>query len=443
MINIILVTAKYIIIILFAVYALQSFLALGNKSEKLKSKLYNSQVAIIFIIHLLGFISIFMNNISSVVIIFYGTQLIYLILLLGITYIFFEKRTNRALLNNMVILITIGLIMLTRLSFDDAVRQFEIIVLGSAIFFVFLFFYRVLKKVWAHLTWIYCIFGIFLLLCVIVFAKETYGAKISIDFGIFSVQPLEFVKILYVLFIASILSKSLEFKNLILSCVLAAVHVIILVLSNDLGGALIFFLVYVFMLFLFTGKLLYFLGGIISGSVAAFLSYFIFDHVQVRVGAWLNPWPLIDSQGYQITQSLFAIGTGGFMGSGLFNGMPEKIPVVKEDFIFSAISEELGGFFAICLILVCLSTFLIFIKIAISQKDYLFGKFVVMGLAVTYSVQIFLTIGGAIKLIPSTGVTLPFISYGGSSIIASLIMFSIVQANYIYESKEVINEEKK
>ena len=443
MINIILVTAKYIIIILFAVYALQSFLALGNKSEKLKSKLYNSQVAIIFIIHLLGFISIFMNNISSVVIIFYGTQLIYLILLLGITYIFFEKRTNRALLNNMGILITIGLIMLTRLSFDDAVRQFEIIVLGSAIFFVFLFFYRVLKKVWAHLTWIYCILGIFLLLCVIVFAKETYGAKISIDFGIFSVQPLEFVKILYVLFIASILSKSLEFKNLILSCVLAAVHVIILVLSNDLGGALIFFLVYVFMLFLFTGKLLYFLGGIISGSFAAFLSYFIFDHVQVRVGAWLNPWPLIDSQGYQITQSLFAIGTGGFMGSGLFNGMPEKIPVVKEDFIFSAISEELGGFFAICLILVCLSTFLIFIKIAISQKDYLFGKFVVMGLAVTYSVQIFLTIGGSIKLIPSTGVTLPFISYGGSSIIASLIMFSIVQANYIYESKEVTNEEKK
>ena len=343
----------------------------------------------------------------------------------------------------MGILITIGLIMLTRLSFDDAVRQFEIIVLGSAIFFVFLFFYRVLKKVWAHLTWIYCILGIFLLLCVIVFAKETYGAKISIDFGIFSVQPLEFVKILYVLFIASILSKSLEFKNLILSCVLAAVHVIILVLSNDLGGALIFFLVYVFMLFLFTGKLLYFLGGIISGSVAAFLSYFIFDHVQVRVGAWLNPWPLIDSQGYQITQSLFAIGTGGFMGSGLFNGMPEKIPVVKEDFIFSAISEELGGFFAICLILVCLSTFLIFIKIAISQKDYLFGKFVVMGLAVTYSVQIFLTIGGSIKLIPSTGVTLPFISYGGSSIIASLIMFSIVQANYIYESKEVTNEEKK
>ena len=91
MINIILVTAKYIIIILFAVYALQSFLALGNRSEKLKSKLYNSQVAIIFIIHLLGFISIFMNNISSVVIIFYGTQLIYLILLLGITYIFLKK----------------------------------------------------------------------------------------------------------------------------------------------------------------------------------------------------------------------------------------------------------------------------------------------------------------------------------------------------------------
>jgi len=441
MLNVLIIASKYMIIILFAIFTLQSFLVLKSGREQNKIGTYRSQSTLMFIIHFLAFFVIFVKTESTNIIIFYGCQLIYIILLLGLTYVFFEKRTSRALLNNMCMMLVIGFIILTRLSFDKAVRQFEILIFATIIFFVLLFFYRGLKKLWPYLQWVYCGVGIFCLLMVLIFANETYGAKISIDFGSFSIQPLEFVKVLYVLFLASLFNKSLEYKNLIISAVFAGIHVIILVLSKDLGSALIFFLVYLFILYISTGKLLYFIGGLISGSIAAVASYYVFSHVRVRVSAWLNPWPLIDNQGYQITQSLFAIGTGGWIGMGLFEGMPGKIPVVEQDFVFSAISEELGGFFALCLILLCLSTFLTFIKIAIAQKENFFNRTVVLGLSITYGFQLFLTIGGAIKMIPSTGVTMPLISYGGSSILATMILFGIIQANYVKEPEEVENEE--
>ena len=126
----------------------------------------------------------------------------------------------------------------------------------------------------------------------------------------------------------------------------------ILVLSRDLGGALIFFVAYMAMLYVATRKPLYFAGGLLAGSVAAVIAYKLFNHVRVRVVAWKTPLKVIDKEGYQICQSLFAIGTGGFFGLGLYQGMPDKIPVVEQDFIFAAISEELGGMFALCLILV-------------------------------------------------------------------------------------------
>lgn len=438
MLNIFIIASKYIIIILFAVYTLQSFLVIKSKNEISENRLLKSQNLLMFIIHFLSFFMIFIKTETINTIIFYGCQLIFLILFLGITNVFFEKRMSRALLNNICMMMVIGFIILTRLSFDQAVRQFQILLIGSVFFILILFFYRV-YKMWPYLKWVYCGVGIFLLLMVFVFAGETYGAKISIDFGFFSIQPLEFVKILFVLFLASIFNRSTNFKNLIISALIAGVHILILVLCRDLGSALIFFLVYLFVLYVSTGRLLYFLGGLITGSIGAFFSYFLFSHVRVRVAAWLNPWPLIDSQGYQITQSLFAIGTGGWLGLGLFGGMPDKIPVVEQDFVFSAISEEMGGFFAICLILICLSTFLMILKIAINQNENFFNRTVVLGLGITYGVQVILTLGGAIKMIPSTGVTFPLISYGGSSILATMIIFGIIQANY---SKEVGEEEK-
>ncbi len=206
----------------------------------------------------------------------------------------------------------------------------------------------------------------------------------------------------------------------------AGIHVVILVISKDLGSALIFFVVYVLMVFVATRNPLYLLAGTAGGSAAAVIAYQAFSHVQVRVQAWRDPWSEIDSAGYQITQSLFAIGSGGWFGMGLFQGTPNSIPFVEADFIFSAIAEELGIIFAMCVILVSLSSFIMFMDISMKLKDN-FYRLIAFGLGVTYIFQVFLTIGGGSKFIPLTGVTLPLVSYGGSSVLTTLIMFAIIE----------------
>ena len=216
----------------------------------------------------------------------------------------------------------------------------------------------------------------------------------------------------------------------------AAAHVIVLVISKDLGSALIFFVVYVLMVYVATKNLLYALAGAGGGAVAAYIAFRVFRHVQVRVQAWKDPWSVIDSAGYQITQSLFAISSGGFFGLGLYKGTPESIPTVEADFIFSAIAEELGILFAVCLILICVSCFIMFMNISIRLNDR-FYQLIAFGLGVTYIFQVFLTIGGGTKFIPLTGVTLPLISYGGSSVLTTLMMFAIVEGLYVLRQKEI------
>ena len=154
-----------------------------------------------------------------------------------------------------------------------------------------------------------------------------------------------------------------------------------------------------------------------------------------RVFAWSNPWADIDNTGYQITQSLFAIGTGGWFGMGLSQGLPRKIPVVEKDFIFAAISEEMGAIFAICVLLICLGCFLQFMMIA-TRMQAVFYKLIALGLGLEYIIQVFLTVGGVTKFIPSTGVTLPFVSYGGSSILSTFILFGIIQGLYILKRND-------
>ena len=198
---------------------------------------------------------------------------------------------------------------------------------------------------------------------------------------------------------------------------------------------MIFFIAYMVMLYVATKKIYYFFGGLLCGCLASVVGYYLFAHVRVRVLAWQEPLAHFENEGNQISHSLFAIGTGGWFGMGLNQGMPNKIPEVKQDFIFSAISEELGGIFALCLILICISCFLMFLNIAMQMKDS-FYKLVALGLGTIYGFQIFLSIGGDIKFIPSTGVTLPLVSYGGSSLLSTLIIFSVIQGLYLLRERE-------
>ena len=216
---------------------------------------------------------------------------------------------------------------------------------------------------------------------------------------------------------------------------MASIHIIILVLSKDLGSALIFSVTYIMMLYVASRNFFYLLGGLAAGVGASVLGYSLFAHVRTRIIAWKDPFSVIENQGYQITQSLFAIGTGGWFGMGLYEGAPNKIPVVEADFIFSAISEELGCFFSLCLILICISCFVMFMNIAMQIRNR-FYQLVALGLGIVYGFQVFLTIGGVIKFIPLTGVTLPLVSYGGTSVLTTFIMFAIIQGLYIMRKNE-------
>ena len=220
-----------------------------------------------------------------------------------------------------------------------------------------------------------------------------------------------------------------------ITTVIAALHVVILVLSRDLGSALIFFITYLFMLFVATSNWLYLGAGALSGSAAAVLAYKLFSHVRRRVEAWRDPWADIDDKGYQVTQGLFAMGTGGWFGLGLYQGMPQKIPVVDKDFVFAAISEELGVIYALCLLFICVGCFMQFMSIAVKMQA-MFYKLIAFGLGIMYITQVFLTVGGVVKFIPSTGVTLPFVSYGGSSVLATFVLFNIIQGLYILKRTE-------
>ena len=242
------------------------------------------------------------------------------------------------------------------------------------------------------------------------------------------------------MFVASMFNKSVNFKQVAITTAMAAIHVIVLVLSKDLGAALIFFVVYVCMLYVATRRLDYMIAGLGAGAVASVLAYNIFGHIRQRVAIWKNPWATIDSSGYQICQSMFSIGMGSWFGFGLCQGMPEKIPVVEKDFIFSAIVEEFGVIFAVCLIMICLNNLILMMNIA-SRCKTVFYRLVAVGLGVTYGFQVFLTIGGAMKMIPMTGVTLPFVSYGGSSMLSSLVIFAIINGMYNMRQDEVgVNE---
>lgn len=329
---------------------------------------------------------------------------------------------------------TVSFIILTRLSYEKSVKQFTIMASSTAVTIIVPFVIsklRFLKK----LGWVYAFLGIALLLSVLIAGNVVYGAKLSFNIGGLSIQPSEFVKIIFVYCIASMLHESTEIPQLIKATAVAGIHVLILVVSRDLGGALILFVVYLIMLYVASKRFLLLAGGLLCGCVAAIAAYHLFSHVRVRVLAWSNPWIYIENEGYQITQSLFAIGTGGWFGMGLFQGTPNKIPVVEHDFVFSAISEELGALFALCIILICISCFIMFLNIAMQIKDS-FSRLAALGLGTSYGFQVFLTIGGVTKFIPSTGVTLPLVSYGGSSVFSTLIMFAIIQGLYILRQNE-------
>lgn len=426
--------SKYIFTFLMCIYTFMTFRIFAVKDESDRALKCIQQNILMFVIHFLAFAILFISEWNLNIPVLYLIQALYLFLYIVIFHMIYKKG-NMLLLNNMCMLMIIGFIIITRLSFSEGVRQFVFIVVGSLATLVIPVIMQNLKTL-RNIPWLYGIVGILALLAVLIAGELSNGANIAIKIGEYiSIQPSEFIKIVYVFFVAAMFNKSTSFGNVVITTILAAVHVIILVLSTDLGGALIYFIVYLVMLFVATKQIIYVILGLTAGSGAAVVAYKLFSHVKIRVQAWLDPWTLIDNQGYQITQSLFAIGMGSWFGVGLNQGMPYKIPYVEMDFVFSAICEELGILFGICLLLLCMNTFMLMMDVGMKSKGN-FYRLLAVGLATAYGFQIFLTIGGGIKLIPLTGVTLPLVSYGGSSAFSTLILFAVIQGLYMLRMNE-------
>ena len=426
--------SRYLIVVLMALYAYYGFRAFSAKKKKRK-KLCKKQRGVMYLFHGLGHLVLYLNTQDFVILQWYGIQLVFLIAT-GFVYKFLYKKSNLLILNHMQMFFTISMVMLMRLNVETAKKQLVYMAVGVVACIVLPFLlehYRQLEKD----GWFYAVLSLLIMVFVFIFGTEKYGAKNWLSLGPVVLQPSEFVKIFFVVGFAGILSNTnLQLKNVVKISIMAGVIVLVLVMEKDLGAALIFFMCYLFMLYVATGQAKYLLGGVLSGSVASVLAYFLFRHVRTRVMAWQDPWSCIDNQGYQVAQSLFAIGTGGWFGMGLTQGMPNTVPIRESDFIFAAISEELGGFFAICLILLYLSCFINFVGIITKAKRQ-FHKLMALGFSVIIMFQTFLTMGGVTKFIPSTGVTLPMISAGGSSMLSMIVMFCAIESINIISDKEM------
>lgn len=209
-------------------------------------------------------------------------------------------------------------------------------------------------------------------------------------------------------------------------------------LQRDLGSALIFFAVYLILMFVIDDKVYPTLISAASALVMAGISYFVFSHIKSRVEAWLNPWKYVSDKAYQVTQSLFAIASGGLLGTGLNLGYPKYIPAVHTDFIFSAICEEVGIISGIIIILLLCMVTIIGLNYS-KNCEKLVNKLICLGLSSMTGIQTLIIIAGVLNIIPITGVTLPFVSYGGSSLISQTINIGLllfINANEIGDTHE-------
>ncbi len=433
--------SKYIISAIMIAYVLVSIIPLVRRDEDgEKQGVYMIQNILMFCMHFTCFLSICFETGETEYLVFYAFQQVLLLVMIVLFRLLYPYG-NKSFMNHVAMLLSVGFVVLTRLSYNKALKQFFIVAVSAVVAMAVPWVISKLRFL-RDLKWLYALLGIGMLSVVLVLGAVTNGSKLSYSIGGITFQPSEFVKIIFVFYLAAALWKNHDLGAICLSAIFAGLHVMILVLSKDLGSALIFFAVYICLVYIASGRVRYFFVGLLGGGLAACMAYGLFDHVKVRVQAWRDPWSVIDSQGYQITQSLFAVSTGGFWGRGLFQGNPGTIPYVEEDFVFSAIAEELGIVVGICILLIALNCFVLLMKLSMEIKDK-FYQLLAAGIGIVYLFQVFLTVGGGTKFIPMTGVTLPFISYGGSSILTSLILFYAAQGIFIAKKLEDIEYERK
>lgn len=407
---------------------------MNKENNKLEKSMIKSRVKANFLLFLFEFLSLSLAmifNIENLTKVDFYTYLAILAVTLLTSFLVdkFTKSDNILLLIvNM--LFSIGVAIIYRLDPKLGRRQLQFYLVGVILFFITYFILKSYKK-WDKLILFYAGVSIALFAVTLVFGSYLGGAKNWIIIAKkISVQPSEFIKVPLAFFIASFYTNfnkiSLKPFGRYFMNFMIYVFIGFLFLQKDLGTALIFFGVLILSQFVYEKdrKLIFVnMFFMILGSIAA---YFLFGHVRIRVATWLDPWSDIEATGYQITQALFATASGGLFGTGIGLGRPDYIPVAESDFIFSAICEEMGVFMGVGVVLLFMILVYRAIKISLIQQNK-FYSVLAFCIGVLFALQTFIILGGVLKLIPLTGVTLPFISQGGSSMLAGFILLGCLQ----------------
>lgn len=402
--------------------------------DVLLKSMTRSRIKANFLLFLFEFLSLSLAmifNIKNLTNIDFYTYLAILLVTLLTSFLVdrFTKSDNILLLIvNM--LFSIGVAIIYRLDPKLGRRQLQFYLVGVTLFFMTYFILKFYKK-WDKLILFYAGISIILFIVTLIFGTNLYGAKNWIIIGNkFSIQPSEFIKVPLAFFVASFYTNfnkiSLKPFGRYFMNFMIYVFIGFLFLQKDLGTALIFFGVLILSQFVYEKdrKLIFInMFFMVIGSIVA---YFLFGHVRIRVATWLDPWSDIDATGYQITQALFATASGGLFGTGIGLGRPDYIPVAESDFIFSAICEEMGVFMGVGVVLLFMILVYRSLKISLTQQNK-FYSVLSFCIGILFALQTFIILGGVLKLIPLTGVTLPFISQGGSSMLAGFILLGCLQ----------------
>ena len=370
------------------------------------------------------------------------TKLIFMIALISFVYIsgkLVQKFTRGdyyiMLIANM--LFSIGILEIYRLNDKLAFRQIIWFCIGIIAFWLI---YLVLKyvKVWSKMYYFYAAISYLLFIATFLFGKRINGAKNWIRLGSnFAFQPSELIKIAFVFLIAAYYKNRDKFEKDIFKKY--SLHFFFytflgfLFLQKDLGTVLVFSGVFMFAQYMYEPHRKYMFINLLVLSCGAVLGYILFTHVKVRVKIWLDPFKYADGMGYQIIQGFYAIASGGFFGKGLGLGRPDYIPFAESDYIFASICEEMGILMGMGVVMLFLILTYRGIKTSMEQHNR-FYKYVAFCLSLIFAFQSLIMFGGILKLIPLTGITIPFVSYGGSSILSSFIALGILQ----YASEENI-----
>jgi cell division protein FtsW (lipid II flippase) len=341
-----------------------------------------------------------------------------------------------------------GLVLVDRLAPNFADRQTLWLVLSTGIMLSATSLPQLLRWLRVY-RYVILISGIILLISTILLGRNPSGLagapQLWLGFGNIFFQPSEALKVMLVAFLASYLSEQYpalraesRLKHFftgqawmsprILGPILTmwGLSVVLVVWQRDLGTAALFFAVFLILLYVASGETFIIIGGTVLLGIAGYVAYNLFSVVALRVDIWLNPWAEADGRAFQIVQSLMAFGAGGIFGEGIGQGSPTYIPVVHSDFVFSALAEEYG-LLGVTVLLACVATFVMRgLRIAVLHQDRPFYSLLAIGYSMLIGIQSLLIMGGVLKLLPLTGVTLPFVSYGGSSLLMSFIVLGFL-----------------